>query len=51
MKQSDEDMAQEDPANNFSADELRWIWIRLGVRIVIGLLVVAATLLLIFTAR
>lgn len=32
------------------ADELRWLWIRLGVRLGIVLLVIAATLFLILSA-
>jgi len=31
-------------------DELRWLWIRVGVRLGVGLLVVIATLWLIFLA-
>ena len=32
------------------AEELRWLWIRVGIRLAIGLLVVAATLWLILEA-
>ena len=31
-------------------NEARWLWVRIGVRLGIGLLVVVATLLLIFSA-
>ena len=33
-----------------AGEELRWLWIRVGVRLGIGLLVVVATLLLILGA-
>lgn len=38
------------PAAGNSAEELRWLWIRMGVRLGIVLLVIAATLFLIFSA-
>lgn len=35
------------PKGGDSADDLRWLWIRLGLRLGIALLVIVATLLLI----
>jgi len=47
MTKSNDHQSQQDPANR---DELRWLWIRVGVRLGVGLLVVIATLWLIFMA-
>jgi hypothetical protein len=49
MIEPDEQNTEQAPAGGDS-DELRWLWIRVGVRLGIGLLVVVATLLLIFSA-
>ena len=49
MTDSDEQKPDQAPAAGDS-EELRWLWIRVGVRLGIGLLVVVATLLLIFGA-
>ena len=50
MTEPDEQKADLVPAGE-DPDELRWLLIRAGVRLGIGLLVIAATLLLIFAAR
>lgn len=44
------DQQKADQAAAGDSDESRWLWIRVGVRLGIGLLVVAATLWLIFGA-
>ncbi|MCK5274870.1 MAG: hypothetical protein KAJ11_15185 [Alphaproteobacteria bacterium] len=49
MTESDEQKPDQAPTGGDS-EELRWLWIRVGVRLGIGLLVVVATLLLIFGA-
>ena len=49
MTEPDEQKPDQAPAGG-NSDELRWLWIRMGVRLGIGLLVIAATLLLIFGA-
>ena len=49
MTEPDEQKAGQAPAGGES-DELRWLWIRVGVRLGIGLLVVVATLWLILGA-
>lgn len=50
MSQPNEDKTREDSAGGISADELRWLWVRVGVRLGVGLLVIVATLLLILGA-
>jgi hypothetical protein len=47
MNDPNDHQIRQDPANR---DELRWLWIRVGVRIGIGLLVVGVTLGLILGA-
>jgi hypothetical protein len=51
MSKPDNQKTPQDPTGHESGEELRWLWIRVGVRLGIGLLVVIATLLLIFSAR
>lgn len=50
MNKLNEQEADQNSAAGISADELRWLWIRLGVRLGIGLLVIVATILLILGA-
>jgi hypothetical protein len=47
MTKPNDHRSQQVPADR---DELRWLWIRVGVRLGVGLLVVIATLWLIFLA-
>lgn len=47
MTKTNDHQSQQDPADR---EELRWLWIRVGVRLGVGLLVVIATLWLIFAA-
>jgi hypothetical protein len=47
MTDPNDHQSQQDPADR---DELRWLWIRVGIRLGVGLLVVFATLWLIFMA-
>lgn len=49
MTEPDEHKDPQRPAVG-DPDELDWLWVRVGVRLGIGLLVVVATLLLIFGA-
>lgn len=47
----DKDGQESDPTpGGDPADELRWLWIRVGLRLGIALLVIVATLLLILGA-
>ncbi len=50
MTAPDEQETGQDPAGRVSADERRWLWVRVGVRLGIGLLVAAVTLWLILSA-
>jgi len=47
MTDPNDHQAPQDPADR---DEVRWLWIRIGVRLGIGLLVVGVTLALILGA-
>ena len=49
MTEPDEQKADQSPAGG-NSDELRWLWIRMGVRLGIGLLVIGATIGLILSA-
>ena len=49
MTEPDEQKPDQGPAGGDS-EELRWLWIRVGVRLGIGLLVIVATVWLILAA-
>lgn len=50
MSELDDQKPPQDPNDPAAGEELRWMWVRVGVRLGIGLLVVVATLLLILGA-
>jgi hypothetical protein len=50
MSEPDDQKTTQNPKEPAAGEELRWLWIRVGVRLGIGLLVVVAALLLILGA-
>ena len=50
MNEPDDQKTPQDPADHDAGEELRWLWIRVAVRLGIGLLVVVATIWLILAA-